>query len=153
LPAAPPRSPVSPARQPQDARAVEGERPKARPIVKPAAPPPSPKLEVKRLATAPGKTIAPKPVQVSTKDARRQLNIHFAAADFDRLTERAVRVGSTAPSLARATVIASLDKPTVPAAVTAAAIRHGAPICDFVRMLLTVGLAAFEHDAAVELAA
>lgn len=84
---------------------------------------------------------------VATRDARRQLNIHFPHDHFDKLTEMANREGSSAAAFARATLISCLDrKPRVPAAVTAAALREKAPVVDFAHRMMTLGLAAYDHE-------
>ena len=120
----------------------------------PAAPEPTatevqPTLEIERLPTAPGRSVARSETAVASRETRRQLNIHFPHDQFEKLTVIANGEGTSAAAYARATLISCLDrKPRVPAAVTAAALREKTPVVDFADRMMALGLAAYDHERA-----
>lgn len=125
------------------AAAVIAEQPVLEPIERAA----TTSLDIVRLPTAPGRAPLRQETAVATRDARRQLNIHFPHDQFEKLTALANGEGSSAAAFARATLISCLDrKPRVPAAVTAAALREQSPVVDFAHRMMALGLAAYDYE-------
>lgn len=120
----------------------------------PIAAPPS--FEPKRLPAAPGNVIAPpKPIEY-------QVNIKVSAERYAELRRRA-NGGHVGP-IAKAIFDAAMDGETqpasaptplfrIPAEVTRAATKAGAPVLEFAAALMMRGLGSYEQDAAREIAA
>jgi hypothetical protein len=118
----------------------------------------SPAVDIKRLPTAPGRK--PKPTApVAAREARRQLNVHFAPDAYAALEQRAAAAGETIAGFVRSTLaalpaaaapevatFAPGQKPFISAAVIRAARAAGQPLDIFVTAMILRGFAAYQAE-------
>jgi hypothetical protein len=121
----------------------------------------SPAVDMKRLPTAPGrKPKVVRPNAVATKEARRQLNVHFAPAAYADLEQRAAAAGLSVAAYVRDTLavltapttpepeaaFAAGKKPFIAAPVIRAARAAGQPLDIFVTAMILRGFAAYQAE-------